>query len=242
MKNLIIIPTYNESQNIEKLIEEILILHPQVKILVIDDNSSDGTGELVKTMAQRCANIQLMQRSEKLGLGSALKAGYRAALEGNFDCILQMDADFSHNPQEIGHLLNAAASGAGLVIGSRYKGGFRVKDWSLFRMGLSYLGNLYARFILGFRVYDATSGFRCFRSDLLKEINLSALISKGYGLQIEMTYLCYRQGSSIKEVPILFTRRKAGSSKLDFRIVMEAFFTVLRIKFLSQRNKSAGGT
>jgi dolichol-phosphate mannosyltransferase len=231
MNNLIIIPTYNERQNIQRLVEQILALLPQVNILIIDDNSSDGTGQIIQAITKKCVNVQVLARAEKLGLGDALKAGYQAALKGNFDCILQIDADFSHNPQEISTLFNEAESGVGLVIGSRYKNGLRVQGWSLFRISLSYLGNLYSRAILGFNICDATSGFRCFRAEVLKGIDLDRVLAKGYAFQIEMTYLCYLKGYSIREVPIHFMRRSRGVSKLNFKIILEAFFTVLRLKF-----------
>jgi dolichol-phosphate mannosyltransferase len=231
MKNLIIIPTYNESLNIIKLIEEILALHPRVKIIVIDDNSPDGTGKLVKEITARHENIQLVQQPKKLGLGSALQAGYQLALKEGFDCILEMDADFSHDPAEISKLFNQAGSGAGMVIGSRYKGGLRVKDWSFFRICLSFLGNLYTRAVLGFNIYDATSGFRCFRAEVLKGIDLDQAQAKGYAFQIEIAYLCYLKGYSIIEVPVHFARRKKGNSKLNFEIILEGFITVLRLRF-----------
>lgn len=237
MKILIIIPTYNERQNIEKLVKEILILHPQAQILIVDDNSPDGTSEIAEKMAKKYENIHVMHRLEKFGLGNAFKDGYKWALARNFDYILQMDADFSHNPTEISQILNEIKFGAELVIGSRYKDGFRVKGRSIFRMGLSYCANLYARVVLGFNIYDATSGFRCFRGNILKEIDSSMLLSEGYAFQIEMTYICYKKGYCIKEVPILFTGRKEGSSKFNLKIIVEAFFTVLRLKFLGYVNK-----
>jgi dolichol-phosphate mannosyltransferase len=231
MKSVIIIPTYNESQNIEKLVEEILILYPQISILIIDDNSTDGTGQIIREMAQRYGHIQVTHRPVKLGLGEALKAGYKLALEGNFDYVLQMDADFSHAPAEISKLINQAESGAGMVIGSRYRGGLRVRGWSFFRICLSFLGNLYTRVVLGFNIYDATSGFRCFRAEVLRGIDLDQAQAKGYAFQIEIAYLCYLKGYSIIEVPIHFARRKKGNSKLNFGIILEGLFTVLRLRF-----------
>jgi dolichol-phosphate mannosyltransferase len=231
MKTLIIIPTYNERQNIEKLVKEILIFYPEAQILVVDDNSPDGTSKIVEQMARKYENIHLMLRLEKFGLGNALKDGYQWALARNFDCILQMDADFSHNPAEISQILNEIKSGAELVIGSRYKDGFRVKGRSIFRMGVSYFANLYTKAVLGFNIYDATSGFRCFRGSILKDIDLSLLLSEGYAFQIEMTYMCYKKGYCIKEIPILFNRRKEGNSKFNLKIIVEAFFTVLRLRF-----------
>ena len=231
MKTLIIIPTYNECQNIERLVKEILILYPQVEILIIDDSSFDGTSEIADRITRECENIHVLHRLDKFGLGNALKHGYKWALARDFDFLLQMDADFSHNPAEISQILNEARLGAELVIGSRYKNGFRFKGWSIFRMALSYLANLYARTLLGFNIYDATSGFRCFRTNILKEIDLSLLFSQGYAFQIEMTYVCCKKGFSIKEVPIIFTKREKGKSKINLKIIIEAFFTVLRLRF-----------
>ena len=233
MKILIIIPTYNECDNIGRLVKEISALNSQLQILIIDDNSPDGTGKIAEQMAQKNSNIYVMHRPKKMGLGSALKDGFKWALAQNFDYIFQMDADFSHNPIDILKILDEAISGTELVIGSRYKDGLRVKDRSIFRTGISYLANLYIRTILGLNIYDATSGFRCFHRSVLKGVDLSKLISKNYAFQVEMTYACYKKECRIKEVPIVFTERKKGNSKFSIGIVIEAFYTVLRLRFFS---------
>lgn len=235
MNKLIIIPTYNERQNIRQLVEEILALSVQAAILIVDDNSPDGTAQAVQALAQENPRVCLLSRPQKLGLGGALKAGYEFALKKNFEYILQLDADFSHDPRQITRLFQAVEAGAGLAIGSRYIRGAGAKQWSFFRLGLSFLGNLYARLLLGFNISDSTSGFRCFNAAVLKQIDLSKLISRGYGFQVEMTYLCHRNRCLIKEVPIVFSARRAGHSKLNFKIIMEAFITIFKLKFLNTK-------
>lgn len=233
MKTLVIIPTYNECYNIARLVKEISALHPQIQILIIDDNSPDGTGELAECLSQVYQNVHVIHRPQKLGLASAYKDGFRWALKGDFDYIFQMDADFSHCPMDMPKLLEKAKSSAELIIGSRYKNGLRVEGWSVFRLALSYLANFYARILLGVKVYDLTSGFRCFRADILRALDLSIICSEGYAFQIEMVYIYWKKGYRIEEIPITFIERETGRSKFSLKIIIEAFFTVLKLRISS---------
>jgi dolichol-phosphate mannosyltransferase len=231
MKAIVIIPTYNERSNIEKLIKEIFAIIPGIQILVVDDNSPDGTGELVEHLSQVYKTLHIIHRSGKLGLASAYKEGFAWALGRNFDYIFQMDADLSHRPSDMVEMLEKAKSSADLVIGSRYKNELRVEGWSIFRIGLSYLANFYARAILGTKIYDMTSGFRCFRMETLRKIDFSKICSEGYAFQIEMAYLCWKKKYRIDECPIVFIERASGRSKLNMKIIFEAFLTVLRMRW-----------
>jgi len=231
MKAVVIIPTYNEGRNIKSLVKEILTLYPGIQILIIDDNSPDGTGVLADSLSKEQEGVYVIHRPKKLGLGSAYKEGFDWAIKKSFDYILQMDADFSHRPIDIFGILKEAESGADLVIGSRYKDGLRVKGWSIFRIYLSYFANLYVRIILGVKIYDMTSGFRCFRADTLRKIDLSLIRSEGYAFQIEMVYLYCQKGFIIKESPIVFIERKSGKSKFNIKIIIEAFLVVLKLRF-----------
>ena len=231
MKAIVIIPTYNERSNIEKLIKEIFAIIPGIQILVVDDNSPDGTGELVEHLSQVYKTLHIIHRSGKLGLASAYKEGFAWALGRNFDYIFQMDADLSHRPSDMVEMLEKAKSSADLVICSRYKDRLGIQGWSIFRIGLSYLANFYARAVLGTKIYDMTSGFRCFRMETLRKIDFSKICSEGYAFQIEMAYLCWKKKYRIDECPIVFIERVSGRSKLNMKIIFEAFLTVLRVRW-----------
>jgi dolichol-phosphate mannosyltransferase len=234
MKAIVVIPTYNERSNIEKLIKEIFIAVPGIQILVVDDNSPDGTGELVEHLSQVYKTLHIIHRSGKLGLANAYKEGFAWALGRNFDYIFQMDADFSHRPTDMIMIFEKIKSGAELVIGSRYIGGVRVKGWPLFRIWLSLFANRYTKMLLGTDIYDMTSGFRCFRASRLQEIDLTKIHSEGYAFQIEMAYLCWKKKYRIEECPIVFIERVSGRSKLNMKIIFEAFLTVLRVRWQSR--------
>jgi len=231
MKPLAISRTYNEKKNINELIKRVLNSCKNIDILIVDDASPDGTSSVVKRAMVDCNRIHLIERSAKLGLGTAYCAGFKWALERDYDRIIQIDADMSHNPNDIIHLLNESMS-ADLIIGSRYINGVNVVNWPLRRLFLSYVANMYARFITGLSVKDATGGFKCFRSDVLRAINLSEINSEGYSFQIEMNFISFCKGFKIKEIPIIFTDRTVGESKMSKKIILEAIYMVpfLKIK------------
>jgi dolichol-phosphate mannosyltransferase len=233
---MIIVPTYNERQNIEILIPTLLDIGPDIGVLVVDDNSPDGTGMLVETIAAGQERVHLLRRAAKLGLGSAYIAGFKFALERGADLIVQMDADFSHDPKYVTSLLEAI-SGSDLVIGSRYVSGVNVVNWPIQRLLLSYFANVYTRIITGLPVHDATSGFKCFRREVLEAVDLEAIISDGYCFQIEMTFRSWRKGFRISEIPIVFVERHSGTSKMSRRIIWEAIWKVwwLRLKAFAGR-------
>jgi len=231
MKSVVIIPTYNERENINTLIKEIFTFLPDLDVLVVDDNSPDGTGRIIDNLSKANRKIQVIHRLKKLGLSSAYKDGFQWVLERNYDCVFQMDADLSHHPKYLSEMLDRIKTGADLVIGSRYKGGLRTEDWSLFRLVISFVANFYTRIFLAIRISDFTSGFRCFRVEALRNINLNEIRSKGYAFQIEMAYLCNKNKYSIQEVPITFFGRRMEKSKFTIKIAIEAFFTVLRLGF-----------
>jgi len=235
-KILVIIPTYNEVDNIDKIIREIHTLNPQLSILVIDDNSPDGTGARIRDLRKTNANLYLIEREGKLGLGSAYVAGFRYALENGYDCIFEMDADFSHDPKEIPNFLKAMQK-ADLVIGSRYIKGVNVVNWPLTRLLLSYYANKYTRFVTGLPLADSTSGFKCFRRDVLASINLNNIHSGGYSFQIEMNFKAWKKGFRLKEIPIIFIDRAIGKSKMSKKIVREAITMVWKLKFRSMIGK-----
>lgn len=230
MNSVIVIPTYNEKENISFLIKEILTLKNISQIIVVDDNSSDGTGEVLKNLAQEIPQLIVIQRYKKLGLGTAYLEGFKLVLKENPDFILQMDGDFSHNPGYIPLMLEAIKD-SDLVIGSRYICGGGIKNWSFWRKTLSRFGNLYVRLITGIPVRDATSGFKCFRREVLETLDLEKISSQGYAFQIEMNYLVWKKKFRIKEIPIVFYERKGGRSKLNWRIVFEALWRVWRLRF-----------
>lgn len=229
MKAIVVIPTYNERDNIIRLAGEILKQHPSIHILFVDDNSPDGTGKLADELVSADDRIRVIHRPGKLGLGSAYRTGFRVALESGADYIIEMDADFSHDPAVLPVFLDAMA-GCDLVIGSRYLNGVSVVNWPIRRLILSYFASVYTRFVTGLRLMDCTSGFKCFRRATLEAIDIDSVKSDGYSFQIEMNFRCMEKGFNIKEVPIIFIDRHAGSSKMSRKIVREAIFMVWKLK------------
>jgi dolichol-phosphate mannosyltransferase len=233
VESLVIIPTYNEKKNIPLLLQKLNPLNIDLDILFIDDDSPDGTVNLIKELQKVNSRIFLIERSAKLGLGSAYVRGFLWALEQGYTYILEMDADLSHNPDDIPRLINCCKDGADLAIGSRYSAGVNVINWPMKRLLLSYGANKYTRIITRLPVTDATSGFKCFRSDVLKAIDLSKIKSSGYSFQIEMNFRSWKKGFNLTEVPIIFTERNEGHSKMSKSIVYEAVFMVWKLKFSS---------
>ncbi len=232
MKTLIIIPTYNEINNINRIIKTVLSQDLSLEILIVDDNSPDGTGEAVKKLQDEDSRIHLLEREGKMGLGTAYICGFKYAIENSFDLIFEMDADFSHNPTEIPNFLESIKEND-LVLGSRYIQGVNVVNWPLRRLILSYGANVYTRIITGMTVKDATGGFKCFRREVLEAIDLDKIHSNGYTFQIEMTYKAWKKGFRIKEIPIVFIDRVQGQSKMSRKIIFEAIFMVWKLRFLS---------
>ena len=225
-KILVIIPTYNEKENIRELMIKLLQVVPDLEILVIDDNSPDGTGGLVSDFQKSEKRVYLLQRPQKLGLGSAYLAGFKWALERDYQLIFEMDADFSHDPAYIGEFIEAAKT-SDLVIGSRYlHGEVRVVNWPLSRLFISQTANWYVRLITGLPIYDCTSGFKCFRREVLEKINLNKIHSEGYSFQVVINFLAHQKGFRIKEIPIIFNDRICGRSKLDRKSVWEMLWLV----------------
>ncbi len=229
MRSIVCIPTYNESDNITRMMDAIHSFVPETHILVIDDGSPDGTAAIVRQRMATDNRIHLIERSGKLGLGTAYCAGFAYCLQQGFDLVLQMDADFSHDPKELPRFFEAI-EGADLVIGSRYIQGVNVINWPMSRLLLSWFANLYTRVITGMPVADATGGFKCFRADVLKKIDLAKIRSNGYAFQIEMTYKAWRSKARIREIPIVFVDRISGVSKMSKNIVYEAVFLVWKLK------------
>jgi dolichol-phosphate mannosyltransferase len=229
MRTLVIIPTYNERQNLPPLVQEVLALDHTIDVLVVDDGSPDGTGEVAESLAETTGRVNVLHRTGKLGLGTAYLEGFRHALAHGYDLIVEMDADFSHRPQDL-QLLLAAAADADVVIGSRNIPGGKVEQWSLLRNLVSKGGSLYARLLLGLPVRDCTSGFKCFRRRALATIDLSGVQSNGFGFQVELNWLAYRAGLRIVEVPIVFPDRQKGTSKMSSRIALEAAALVWRLR------------
>ena len=231
MKALIIVPTYNERENLEELVMRIFGQGLPTEILIVDDSSPDGTGTLADEMAARDRRVHVMHRAGKMGLGSAYVAGFRWALARDYEAIFEMDADFSHNPDSLGDFLRELET-ADLVLGSRYLYGVTVVNWPLSRLILSYTANLYSRVITGMPVKDLTGGFKCFRRQVLEAIDLDRVRSDGYAFQIEINFKAWRKGFRICEIPILFVDRRAGVSKMSRRIVREAAWMVWRLRLL----------
>lgn len=230
MKTLIIIPTYNEKENIKKLIPEIKRVNKSVHILVVDDASKDGTAGVVKVFMKKDKTIKLIERNGKYGLGTAYVAGFKYAIKNKYDYIFEMDADFSHDPKYINDFLKNMKR-YDLVIGSRYLNGISVINWPLRRLMLSKFATFYVRFITGLPLTDATSGFKCFRRKVLEAIDLDNIHSDGYSFQIEMHYKAWKKGFKIKEIPIIFVDRDTGASKMSKDIVFEAIWVVWKLKF-----------
>ena len=232
-KTLVVIPTYNEVQNIQLVCQAVLDLKIRgLSILVVDDNSPDGTADRVRQLQKINPNVELIVRESKMGLGSAYVRGFRFAIEKKFDYIFEMDADFSHDPREIPSFLFSIQEND-LVIGSRYIQGVNVINWPLSRLMLSYFANVYTRLITGMPIQDSTSGYKCFRRNVLEAINLDKITSDGYAFQIEMDFKALKLGFKLKEIPIIFVDRFIGHSKMSKKIVREAAWVVWKLKFLS---------
>lgn len=233
-EKLVIIPTYNEKENIERMINKVMSLPGDFNILIVDDGSPDGTAQIVKSLQnQYTERIHIVERAGKQGLGTAYIAGFRWALEHNYEYIFEMDADFSHNPEDLIQLYNACANGADLAIGSRYIRGVNVVNWPIGRVLMSYFASKYVRIVTGMKIMDTTAGFKCYKANTLKAINLDKIKLIGYGFQIEMKFTVWKLGFNIVEVPIIFTDRKLGSSKMSGGIFNEALWGVALMKFKS---------
>jgi len=231
-KAFVVIPTYNEKDNLQRLIELVLQQDPSLHVLVVDDNSPDGTGQLADTLARENSRLSVLHRPSKMGLGSAYRDGFRYAMALGADLLIEMDADFSHDPEVLPLFLEQIKT-CDLVIGSRYLNGISVVNWPLRRLMLSYGANWYTRLITGLAIMDCTSGFKCFRRRLIEQIELDQIGSDGYSFQIEMNFRAAELGARIVEVPIIFIDRRAGQSKMSKRIVREAVFMVWKMKLTS---------
>ncbi len=230
---LIVVPTYNEAANLATLVTQVLAQDPRLEILVVDDNSPDGTGAIADETARTSPRVHTMHRAGKLGLGTAYIAGFRWALERGYDYIFEMDADFSHDPRHLPEFLTAIQD-ADLVLGSRYlQGRVTVVNWPMGRLMLSYLANIYARWFTGLRIWDLTGGFKCFRRRVLEGIDLSQIGSNGYAFQIEMSVRAWRKGFKLREIPIVFVDRTEGQSKMNKSIVREAIWKVPRLRLMA---------
>ncbi len=229
---LVIIPTYNELENIRNIIPEILGQDDRLEVLVVDDNSPDGTADAVKEMMEQNQRIHLLEREKKMGLGTAYVAGFKYAIAKGYDCVFEMDADFSHDPGTLPRFLESIEE-YDLVLGSRYIQGVNVVNWPMKRLLLSYFANQYTRIVTGLPVRDATGGFKCFRIEVLKAIDLDRVHSNGYSFQIEMSFKAWKKGFRIHEIPIVFMDRRVGISKMSKKIVREAVTMVWRLRFQS---------
>jgi dolichol-phosphate mannosyltransferase len=233
-KNLVIIPTYNEKENIEAMVRKVFSLKSNFDLLIVDDGSPDGTASIIKNLQNEFSGkLHIIERAGKLGLGTAYIAGFKWALEKGYDTISEMDADFSHNPNDLEKLLKAVENGADLAIGSRYKSGVNVVNWPMGRVLMSYFASIYVKIVTGMKINDTTAGFKCYSRKVLETINLDEIVSKGYGFQIEMKFTAWKYKFNIVEVPIIFTDRTQGTSKMSGGIFNEALFGVLRMKFSS---------
>ena len=233
MKKIVIIPTYNEKENIKAIVEAVFALQEGFHILVVDDSSPDGTAQIVQELQKSYADeLHLELRKQKDGLGKAYIHGFKWALEHGYDYIFEMDADFSHNPADLSKLLNACQT-ADMSVGSRYSQGVNVVNWPMGRVLLSYFASKYVRFILGIPIYDTTAGFVCFKRETLMKIDLDQVKLKGYGFQVEMKYRVFKKGLKINEVPIIFTNRILGESKMNGGIIGEAVLGILNLRWKS---------
>lgn len=231
-KTLVIIPTYNELENIRRLIPDLLGLYPEINLLIVDDNSPDGTGEFVRNFSVNDRRVRILERSKKSGLGTAYVAGFEYMLREGYELAIQMDADYSHDPEVIGKFLTESET-SDLIIGSRYKCGVNVINWPMKRLLLSYFANKYTKFVTGLPVDDSTGGFKCIRREVLDAIDLKKIKSNGYSFQMEITFKAWKKGFRIKEIPIVFTDRVEGTSKMSRNIVREAVFMVWKLRILS---------
>ena len=238
-RKIVIIPTYNEIENIEAIIRKVFSLEGNFHVLIIDDGSPDGTAGVVKRLQENFPErLFLIERAGKQGLGTAYLTGFKWSLENGYDYVFEMDADFSHNPDDLIRLYHACAEeGADLAIGSRYCHGVSVVDWPIGRIVMSYYASVYVRLVLGMKVYDTTAGFKCYSRRVLEAIDLDDVRMKGYGFQIEMKYTTYKLGFKIKEVPIIFINRQLGTSKMSGGIFGEAFWGVIKLRFRKFRRK-----
>lgn len=231
-RKIVIIPTYNEKENIESIIRKVFSLEGGYDILIIDDGSPDGTATIVKGLQTEFSErLFMIERKGKQGLGTAYITGFKWSLANGYDYTFEMDADFSHNPEDLPRLYKACKDGADLSIGSRYCDGISVINWPIGRIIMSYYASVYVRTVLGMKVYDCTAGFKCYSNKVLRTIDLDDVRMKGYGFQIEMKYTTYKLGFKITEVPIIFVNRKAGTSKMSGGIFGEAFWGVLGLRF-----------
>jgi dolichol-phosphate mannosyltransferase len=238
--NIVIIPTYNEKENAENIIRKVMGLQPQFDVLIVDDNSPDGTADIVRKLQETFTDrLHLLSRKEKNGLGTAYIAGFKWCLQHEYKFIFEMDADFSHNPEDLPRLLEACEKqGAGLAVGSRYITGVNVVNWPMSRVIMSYYASVYVRFITGMTIRDATAGFVCYTRQTLEAINLDKIKFKGYAFQIEMKFKAFLKKIKIVEVPIIFTDRTLGTSKMSKKIFREAFFGVIELKLKSLFSKN----
>jgi dolichol-phosphate mannosyltransferase len=230
---LVVIPTYNEAANLPQILPQVLGQDPRLEVLVVDDNSPDGTGRIAAEMARTTPRVHVLHREGKLGLGTAYITAFKWALKEGYDYIFEMDADFSHDPAHLKDFLTAIQD-ADLVLGSRYLNGkVTVVNWPMGRLMLSYLANIYARWFTGLRIWDLTGGFKCFRRRVLEAIDLSQVVSNGYAFQIEMSVRAWRKGFKLREIPIVFVDRTEGQSKMNRAIVREAVWKVPRLRLMS---------
>ncbi|MBI5482945.1 MAG: polyprenol monophosphomannose synthase [Deltaproteobacteria bacterium] len=239
MKAFVIIPTYNEKDNVKSLSSAVLAQHEDIRILFVDDNSPDGTGAIIDNLVAENDRIHVLHRSGKLGLGSAYREGFKAALAMGADYLMEMDADFSHDPGSLPHFLSAIQEND-LVIGSRYLNGVSVVNWPIRRLILSYFASVYTRWVTGLHLRDCTSGFKCFRRSAIEAIDLASVRSDGYSFQIEMNYRCMEKGFRITEIPIIFIDRHSGSSKMSGAIVREAVTMVWKLRINSLYSRLLG--
>ena len=231
VSGLVIVPTYNERENVARIIDSVMAQDPRLSILIVDDGSPDGTGTIVDAIAATNPRVHALHRPRKMGLGTAYLAGFKWALERDFDCVCEMDADFSHDPGHLPLFLRAIEH-TDLVLGSRYRNGkVTVVNWPIARLILSYAANIYARSVTGLQLYDATGGFKCFRRRVLQTIDLDDVRSNGYAFQIEVSFRAWRKGFRLQEIPIVFTDRTEGESKMSKRIVREAIWMVWRLRW-----------
>ncbi len=230
MKTIIIIPTYNEIENLRPLLEATFSYAPETDVLIVDDNSPDGTGKVADQIHEQDPRVHVLHRTGKLGLGTAYIAGFKYAIEHRYDAAFEMDADFSHDPRYLPDFLQAIEN-ADLVIGSRYVPGGQTPNWTLLRRIISGGGNIYTRFMLGIPVHDCTAGFRCYRREVLENIDLDSVHSQGYAFQVELAYRVMRKGFKIVETPIIFMDRRVGKSKMSSTIFLEGFTYVLKTRF-----------